>query len=180
MENLEGAIIDLEKNETDKAEMQGSEPEKESASSSEGILTPPTDPAALDESFRQEDADALTQATFRFTWHGKDIVGNEYTGFGNTTAECHEAAASAGAANCFNEPNPAFIEPEAPTPEPKPISAFEANDFYSQGYADGDAAYQDIKLLILAWVSEQMLSSSLNMAQDIDSIPFVVYARHNR
>lgn len=141
----------------------------------------PTDGPALDEAFRQEDAKEEQKAAARFNWHGKDILGNVYSGTRNTSAECYSAANLAGAVNCFPENNPDFVEPEVSIePEAKPISAFEANDFYAQGYSDGDAAYQDVKTLILAWVSEQMLSSNLGAAQDVDNIPFVTYVRHNR
>jgi hypothetical protein len=115
-------------------------------------------------------------------WHGKDMMGNEYLGSGNDARQCNIDAGLLGSCTCHMTLNPAYVEPEAiaAEPEAKPISAFEANDFYRQGYSDGDSAYQDIKALILAWVTDQMVSSSPGAAQDVDSIPFVVYARHNR
>ena len=151
----------------------------------------PTDGPALDEAFRKEDAVADASApkiigfqdrANRLFWHGVDILGNKYLGSGVTSADCYAQGVELGAVTCHLETNPDFIEPALPEVEPelKPISAFDANDFYTKGFADGDAAYQDIKLLVLSWVTDQMLSSNLGAVQDIDSLPFVVYARHNR
>lgn len=139
-----------------------------------------TDGPALDEAFRQEDAKSAQDPSHRFHWHGVDILGNTHLGSGNTSAECYAQQAALGAVTCHLENNPGFIEPDISEPEAKPISAFKANDFYAQGYADGDAAYQDIKTLILTWVTDQMLSSNPGFAQEVESLPFVVYARFNR
>jgi len=120
----------------------------------------------------------MNPPSLRFTWHGKDISGNSYQGQGATTQDCHDAAALAGAVTCHMDANPLFIEPEAEIlPDPE---SHENNAMYCLGFADGDAAYQDVKTLILAWVSEQMLSSNPGFAQDIESIPFVTYVRYNR
>lgn len=120
----------------------------------------------------------MNPPVFRFTWHGKDILGNEYCGNGATTEECHDNANKAGAVHCHMDRNPNFIEPEAEI-QPDP-NAKENNSFYAEGFADGDAAYQDVKALILAWVSDQMLSSNPGFAQDVESLPFVTYVRYNR
>lgn len=120
----------------------------------------------------------MNPPALRFTWHGKDISGNEYSGQGATTQDCLDAAAKVGAVTCHMDQNPDFIEPEAEIlPDP---NAKENNAFYAQGFADGDAAYQDVKTLILAWVSDQMLSSNPGFAQEVESLPFVTYVRYNR
>lgn len=114
----------------------------------------------------------------RFKWHGKDILGNDHSGQGDTTQDCHDGAAKSGAVTCHMEQNPDFTEPE-PEMLPDP-NAKENNAFYAEGFADGDSAYQDVKALILAWVSDQMLSSNPGMGQDVESLPFVTYVRYNR
>lgn len=118
-------------------------------------------------------------SSFRFTWHGKDILGNKYSGYANTTQECHDAAALLGAVNCFNELNPDFVEPETKEEIQPDPNAAENNFFYAKGYEEADQKFQDLKTMILAWVTEQMGSSNPGFAQEVESLPFVQYVRFN-
>jgi hypothetical protein len=120
--------------------------------------------------------------THRFFWTGQQPDGTRHYGSAMETAEVYAQVNAIARCSCQVERNPNFIEPEIvqPVPEEKPLSAYTANDFYIRGYADGDAAYQDVKAAILAWVTEQSLSSNLTLGQEIESLPFVQYVRYNR
>lgn len=203
----EGALLAFERNETDKAEMAGSEPaldlspiDAPTNMPSDSDLNEPAPPLGthplpepgtaltleqaaefLDRSIAPDvfktEAPESVAPTSRFLWHGKDINGNPFTGTGETSAECYDAAALVGSATCHVDVNPAFVEPYftevAPPSEPTPT---DLNKFYAAGHAEGFRYFEDLRALVLAWATEQNLSGGL---ADVDALPFVVYCRYN-
>ncbi len=79
------------------------------------------------------------------------------------------------------QPPPPHTPPVDPNPiiAPVPFDATAAaiNGAYTQGYQDADAAYQDLKALVLNYANELVANNS---GMDMDQIPMVVYARNNR
>jgi hypothetical protein len=115
--------------------------------------------------------------THKFFWIGTDINGNTHIGSGNDASKCNVEAGLQGSSTCHLSLNPAYIEPEIPAPAPSTDdSPSELNRFYQAGYQDGLKYFEDLKALVQAWVTEQALSGGV---ADVDSLPFVVYARHN-
>jgi len=113
----------------------------------------------------------------RFFWHGKDINGNTYLGSGDSASQCNVDAGLLGSSTCHLTPNPDFIEPPViapPDPEPSPTTL---NRFYNAGHADALRYFEDLKTLVLAWATEQNLSSG--GYPDADALAFVIYARNN-
>lgn len=139
----------------------------------------------LNEKLRTEVPDGqrkfgMLNPAHRVFWRGKDLVGNEYEGSGDNPSQCNVDAGLMGSCTCHLRPNPSYIAPptsELPPAQDSQSAAF--NNAYTAGWADADSAYQDLKTLILAWVADQMLSSSAASSQDTDSISFVQYVRHN-
>ena len=146
----------------------------EVAPTEEEVIEPSLEPTLV--------VNGFIDPTHRFFWTGQQPDGTQHYGSAMETAEVYAQVNAIARCSCQVERNPNFIEPEIvqPVPEEKPLSAYTANDFYARGYADGDAAYQDVKAAILAWVTEQTLSSNLTLGQEIESLPFVQYVRYNR
>ncbi len=113
-------------------------------------------------------------------WHGRTINGVEWQGSGATSRDCLEQAAHPDiqSATCHMHANPDYVDPN-PIIAPVPFDATAAaiNGAYTQGYQDADAAYQDLKALVLNYANELVANNS---GMDMDQIPMVVYARNNR
>jgi hypothetical protein len=186
----EAAIIDLEKSETDKAElgpgdlgaggdMDAGDIEAMNADKSgpENIMQ--TGAENLSNVLRGTTANPIgsINPAHKYFWRGNDINGMEHVGSGDDASKCNVEAGLQGSATCHLRLNPDYVDPviteapEAPAPTPR-----ELNAFYAAGHADGLRYFEDIKTLILAWATEQNLSGGL---PDVEALPFVIYARYN-
>ncbi len=174
---------------------QENDPRPENPVESDVSSEPPAEvPAAVEEAasataaLPREDGPIGTQnPEHRFFWHGRDIMGKEYIGSAMGQRECAEQATAMQSQTCHVSLNPAFVEP-AIVEEPKPDENAKLEEIaklavsgainaaYRAGYEDADAAYKDLKALVLAWATEQILAGNM---RDTDEPAFVVYARNN-
>lgn len=136
------------------------------------LITPPTSEAPAISKF------GTLNPAHKFFWRGNDINGNEYVGSGDNASQCNVDAGLIGSATCHLRLNPDYIEPEVkPVVVDAPATPSELNRFFKAGFDEGHRYFEDLKALILAWASEQHLSSG--GVADVDTLPFVIYARHN-
>lgn len=117
----------------------------------------------------------------RFFWRGHDINRREHIGSGDSASQCNIDAGLQGSCTCHLSSNPAFIEPViAPVAEALSPTPHDLNSFYNAGYAKGHEEafrlFEDLKALILVWVTDQNLSGGM---PDVETLPFVQYVRNN-